>query len=101
MIFRTVDTLLDVPLDSFAHHRNITSLSLSYKYYFGRCSSELAELVPLSILKGGLLVTLINCTIFLSPFSHVTRISMSTVSFLALLGSGVLCLWNACLWPMI
>ena len=30
-----------------AHHRNVTSLSLFYRYYFGRCSSELAQLVPL------------------------------------------------------
>ena len=30
-----------------AHHRNVASLSLLYSYYFGRCSSELAELVPL------------------------------------------------------
>ena len=27
--------------------QNVASLSLFYRYYFGRCSSELAELVPL------------------------------------------------------
>ena len=42
------------------------------------------------ILKGGLLVILIDCMIFLSPFLDVTRISMSTVSFLAHLRSGIL-----------
>ena len=88
-IFRTVDPSLDISLDPFAHRRNVASLSFSYKYYFGRCSSELAELVSFSILKGGLLVTLINCIIFLSPFLDVTRISMTTVCFLTLLGSGV------------
>ena len=88
-IFRTVDPSLDISLDPFAHHWNVASLSFSYKYYVGRCSSELAELVQVSILKGGLLVTLINCMIFLSPFLDVTRISMSTVYFLTLLGSGV------------
>ena len=34
-----------------------------------------------------LLVILIDCLIFLSPFLDVTRISMSTVSFLAQLDS--------------
>ena len=34
-------------LEPLAHHRNVASLSLFYKYYFGRCSSELAHLVPL------------------------------------------------------
>ena len=33
------------------------------------------------ILEGGLLVTLIDCMIFLSPFLDVIRISMSTVFF--------------------
>ena len=30
-----------------AHHRNVANLNLFYRYYFGRCSSELAQLVPL------------------------------------------------------
>ena len=34
-IYRTVGP-------SLAHRRNVTSLSLFYRYYFGRCSSELA-----------------------------------------------------------
>ena len=34
-------------------------------------------------LEGGLLVILIDCMIFLSPFLDATRMSMSTVSFLA------------------
>ena len=29
------------------HCRNVVSLSLFYRYYFGRCSSGLAQLVPL------------------------------------------------------
>ena len=41
-------------------------------------------------LKGDLLVILIDCMIFLSPFLDVTRVSMSTVSFLAQLDSGTL-----------
>ena len=43
-------------------------------------------------LEGGLLTILIDCMIFLSPFQDVTRMSMSTVSFLGQLGSGILCL---------
>ena len=40
----------------------------------------------------GLLVILIDCMIFLSPFLDVTRMSISTVSFLAQLDPGILCL---------
>ena len=32
--------------------RNVASLSLVYKYYFGRCSSELAGLVPIPYFCG-------------------------------------------------
>ena len=42
------------------------------------------------ILEGGLFVILIDCIIFLSPFLDVTRMSMSIVSFLAQLDSGIL-----------
>ena len=38
--------------------------------------------------------------IFLSPILDVTRMSMSTVSFLAQLGSGILCLYKASLWAI-
>ena len=41
-------------------------------------------------LEGGLLVILIDCMIFLSPFLDVSRMYMSTVSFLTQLGSGIL-----------
>ena len=43
-------------------------------------------------LEGGLLVILIDCMIFLSPFLDVTRMSTSTVSFLAQLDCRILCL---------
>ena len=46
-ICRTVGPSLAASLEPLAHHRNVASLSLFYRYYFGRCSSELAELVPL------------------------------------------------------
>ena len=44
------------------------------------------------LISGGLLVILIDWMIFVSPFLDVARISMSTVSFLAQLNSGILCL---------
>ena len=46
-ICRTVGPSLAASLEPLAHRRNVASLSLFYRYYFGRCSSELAELVPL------------------------------------------------------
>ena len=46
-------------------------------------------------LKGGLLVILIDCMIFLSPFIGVTRMSTSTISFFTQLDSGILCIKNA------
>ena len=46
-ICRTVGPSLPASLEPLAHRRNVASLSLFYRYYFGRCSSELAQLVPL------------------------------------------------------
>ena len=34
-------------LEPLYHRRNVASLSLFYRYYFGKCSSELYQLVPL------------------------------------------------------
>ena len=46
-ICRTVCPSLAASLELLAHHRNAISLSLFCGYFFGRCSSELALLVPL------------------------------------------------------
>ena len=46
-ICRTVDPSLAASLEPLAYRRNLASLSPFYRYYFGKCSSELAELVPL------------------------------------------------------
>ena len=48
-------------------------------------------------LAGGLLVILIDCMIFQSPFLDVTWMSMLTVSFLTQVGSGIFCVQNALL----
>ena len=37
-----------VSLEPLAYRGNAVSLSLFYRYYFGRCSSELDQLAPLS-----------------------------------------------------
>ena len=46
-ICKTVDPSL-----AAYHRRNVASLSLFYRCYFGRCSSELAQLVPLPFFRG-------------------------------------------------
>ena len=48
----TVGLSLVVPLEPLAHRRNVASLSFFYWHYFGRCSSELVELVPLPHSRG-------------------------------------------------
>ena len=39
-------------LEPLVHRRNVASLSHFYRYYFGRCSSELSQLVPLPFSRG-------------------------------------------------
>ena len=95
-ICKTVGPSFAASLEALAHCQNVASLSLFYRYLFGRCSFELAQLVPLPFSQGstfleGPLIILID-DIFLSPFLDVTRIPMLTVSFLAQLDSGILCL---------
>ena len=51
-ICRTVGPSLAASLEPLTHRRNVASLSLFYRYYFGRCSSELAQLVPLPFSRG-------------------------------------------------
>ena len=51
-ICRIVGPSLAASLEPLVHRRNVASLSLFYRYYFGRCSSELAQLVPLPFSRG-------------------------------------------------
>ena len=51
-ICRIVGPSLADSLEPLAHCRNVASLSLFYRYYFGRCSSEMARLVPLPFTRG-------------------------------------------------
>ena len=50
-ICRTAGPTLAASLKPLAHRRNVASLSLFYGYHFGRCSSELAQLVPLPFFR--------------------------------------------------
>ena len=65
-------------------------LSLFYRYYFGRYLNWVNWFHFLNI-EGGLLVVLIDCMNFMSPFLDVMSISMSTVLFRTQLNSGVIC----------
>ena len=51
-ICRIIGPSLTASLEPLAHRQNVTSLSLFCRYYFGRCSSELAQLVPLPFSRG-------------------------------------------------
>ena len=51
-ICRTVGPSFAASFKPLAHHRNLASLCLFYRYYFGRRSSELALLVPLLFSRG-------------------------------------------------
>ena len=76
-ICRTVGPSLAASLEHLAHRQNVTSVSLFYRYYFGRCSSELAQLVPLPFSQG-------RSTRYsnrLHDFLSHSWMSISTVSF--------------------
>ena len=51
-ICRTVGPSFAASLAPLAHRHNLASLSLFCRYYFGTCSSELAQLVPLPFSHG-------------------------------------------------
>ena len=51
-IYRTVGPSLAASLEPLAHRRNVANLSLFYRYYFVRFSSELTQLVPLPFSRG-------------------------------------------------
>ena len=51
-ICKTVGASIATSLEPLAHHQNVVTLSLFYMYYFGRCSSELAQLVPFPFSRG-------------------------------------------------
>ena len=66
-VFRTVGPKLAASLEPLGHCRDIASLNLFCKCYFGRCSFELLSWFCFLIIMGGPLIILIGCMIFLSP----------------------------------
>ena len=51
-IFRSVGPSFAATLEPLAHRQNIARISLFYRYYFGRCSFELVQMVPLPYSRG-------------------------------------------------
>ena len=90
-ICRKVDPSLAASLEPMAHRQNVASLSLFHRYYFGRCSSELPQLVPLPYSQGRSTRYSDRLHDFSVTIPIVTRMSMPTVSFLAQLDSEILC----------
>ena len=91
-ICRTVGPSLATSLEPLAHRQNVTSLSLFYRYYFGKFSSELAQLIALPFSRGRSTHYSDGLYDFSVKFLYVTRVSMSTVSLLAQLDAGIICL---------
>ena len=103
-ICRTVDPSLPTSLEPLAHSGNGAILSLFYNSIGITLVDVLQNWLNwfyFLFLEGSLLVILIDCMIFLSPLLDVTKMAMSTVSFLAQLEPGILSLYNAFLWPII
>ena len=95
-ICRTIGPLLAVSLEPLSHCGSVARLSFFYGYYtLVDVLQNWCNWFHFFFLERGLLLILIGCMIFLSPFVHITRVSMSIVSFLAQLDSGILCLLNA------
>ena len=65
-ICRIVGCSLTASLEPLAHRQNVASLSLFYRDYFSRCSCQ--NWFHFLFVEVGLLVILIDCLIFLSPF---------------------------------
>ena len=83
---------LAASLEPLAHRRNVASLSLFYRFFLYRCSSGLAQLFPHRFSRGRSTRYSDRLHNFLSTCLNVTRMTMSTVFFLAQLDSGILCL---------
>ena len=49
---RSAGPSITASFELLGHNRNVASLRLLYSYYFGRCSSELTELVQLPYACG-------------------------------------------------
>ena len=88
-ICRTVAPSLGASLEPLAHCQNVVYLSLSYRYDFGRCSCELAKLVPLPYYRGGSTCYSDRMHEFSVTIPRCYKDLMSPVSFFAQLDPGV------------
>ena len=88
LVARTIDPSLAASLEPLAHRQIVASLGITLVDVL----QNWLNWYHILFLEGSLLVILIDCMIFLSPFLDVTRMSKSTVSFLAQLDSGILSL---------
>ena len=87
-VLRTAAPILHACFEPLAHCRNIATLSLMYKHYFGRSPSKLAELVLVPYSRRS---SSRYCNSF-NDFSvtlNILKISLSTVSFLMQLDTGI------------
>ena len=73
---------LATSLEPLSHHQNVASLSLFCRYYFGRCSFELAQLVQLPFSRGRNTRYCDRYHDFSVTFPRSYKMSMSTVYFL-------------------
>ena len=85
----TVGPSLAVSLEPLPYCRNVVSLSLSMCIILVDNNLDWLNWFHFFIIEEGVFVIR---KIFLSPFLDVTRMSMSTVSILAQLHFGILCL---------
>ena len=91
-ICRTVGPSFATSLAPLAHRHNLASLVFSAGITLVHVLQNWLNWFHFLFLMGSLLIILIDCIIFLSPFLDVTGMSMSTISFLTQLSSGILCL---------
>ena len=91
-ICRAVGLALAASLEPLAHLWNVTSLILFYGYYFSRCSSELAQLVPLPFSRGRSTHYSDRLHDFSVTIPRCFKDAYVNSLFLARLDSGILCL---------
>ena len=72
-ICTAVGPLLATSFKTLAHCQNVACLSLFYRYYFGRGSSELAQLFPLSYSQGR--STHSGCSVATQPQSKIPQLT--------------------------
>ena len=91
-IFRTVGTTLAAPLNPCL----VVVMGRTYIFFTGVILVDVhlkwLSSFHIFILVRGLLVFLVGCMIFLSPYLSIIKMSMSIVSCLTQLGSEILCL---------